>query len=72
MTNDQMITLTLKRSDALRVRLALSHVGLEFRKEMLDPNITEDHLLSCAQSCAMWESIHDEIVRQMSNHDKED
>ena len=42
MLNQEMRTVTMSRSDMLRVQQALTHVVMEFQREATDPDATDD------------------------------
>ena len=60
MLNQEMRTVTMNRSDMLRVAQALTHVVLGFRDEVR------------AATTDMWERIRSEFDRQMDEQDPEE
>ena len=64
MLNQEMRTVTMNRSDMLRVAQALTHVVLGFRDEVRAAT-TEDRRRSAKCSLDMWERIRSEFDRQM-------
>ena len=54
MLNQEMRTVTMSRSDMFRVRQALTCVVLDFRREIADPETTEDRRQIAKSSLAMW------------------
>lgn len=71
MLNQEMRTVTMNRSDMLRVAQALTHVVLEFRDEVRTAT-TEDRRRSAKCSLDMWERICSEFDRQMDEQDPEE
>ena len=71
MLNQEMRTVTMNRSDMLRVAQALTHVVLGFRDEVRAAT-TEDRRRSAKCSLDMWERIRSEFDRQMDEQDPEE
>lgn len=72
MLNQEMRTVTMSRSDMLRVRQALTHIVIDFRTEIEDPNTTDSRRNICKSSLEMWERIRNEFYRQMDEQDPEE
>lgn len=72
MLNQEMRTVTMSRPDMIRVGQALTHLVLEFRNEVRDPNTTEERRKSAKCSLDMWERIRNEFDRQMDEQDPEE
>lgn len=72
MLNQEMRTVTMKRGDMLRVRMALTHVVTDFRRELADPETTEDRRQIAESSLAMWERIRSEFIAQLDAQDPEE
>ena len=71
MLNQEMRTVTMNRSDMLRVAQALTHVVLGFRDEVRAAT-TEDRRRSAKCSLDMWERIRSEFDRQIDEQDPEE
>lgn len=69
MLNQEMRTVTMTRSDMLRLGQALTHVVLAFRDEIRDPSTTEERKKAAKSSLDMWERIRGEFDRQMDEQD---
>ena len=69
MLNQEMRTVTMTRSDMLRLGQALTHVVLAFREEIRDPNTTKERQKSAKCSLDMWERIRNEFDQQMDEQD---
>ena len=72
MLNQEMRTVTMSRSDMLRVAQALTHMVWEFREEVEDPNTTEDRRRTARGSMEMWQRIRNEVDRQLDEQDPEE
>ena len=72
MLNQEMRTVTMTRSDMIRVGQALTHLVVEFRAEVNDPSTTEARRKAAQCSLDMWESIRNEFDRQMDEQDPEE
>ena len=72
MLNQEMRTVTMSRSDMFRVRQELTCVVLDFRKEIADPETTEDRRQIAKSSLAMWERIRSEFTAQLDAQDPEE
>ena len=72
MLNQEMRTVTMSRSDMFRVRQALTCVVLDFRREIADPEKTEDNKQIAKASLAMWERIRSEFTAQLDAQDPEE
>ena len=72
MLNQEMRTVTLTRSDMLRVRQALTCVVLDFQEEIAAPETTEDCRRIAKSSLAMWERIRAEFTAQLDAQDPDE
>ena len=72
MLNQDMRAVTMSRSDMIRVGQALTHLVIEFRDEVRDPNTTEERRKAAQCSLGMWERIRAEFDRQMDEQDPEE
>lgn len=72
MLNQEMRTVTMSRSDMLRVRRALTCVVLDFQKEIANSETTEDRRQIAKSSLAMWERIRSEFTAQLDAQDPEE
>ena len=72
MLNQEMRTVTMSRSDMFRVRQELTCVVLDFRREIADPETTEDRRQIAKSSLAMWERIRSEFTAQLGAQDPEE
>lgn len=72
MLNQEMRTVTMTRSDMIRVGQALTHLVIEFRDEVRDPNTTEERRKADTCSLQMWERIRAEFDRQLDEQDPEE
>ena len=72
MLNQEMRTVTMSRSDMLRVQQALTHVVMEFQREATDPDATDDCREIAERSLSMWWRIRNEFERQMDPQDPEE
>ena len=70
MLNQEMRTVTMNRSDMLRVAQALTHVVLGFRDEVRAATTEDRRRAKC--SLDMWERIRSEFDRQMDEQDPEE
>ena len=71
MINQEIRTLTLSRSDMLRVHQALTSVIWDFKDEIRNPNTSETRRKICESSVEMWERIRSEAKAQMDKQDRE-
>ncbi len=72
MLNQEMRTVTMSRSDMLRVQQALTHLVIEYQQEANDPDTTDDYREIAKRSLAMWENIRNDFKRQMNEQDPEE
>lgn len=72
MLNQEMRTVTMNRSDMLRVQQALTHIVIDFRMEIENHDTTESRRNVCKSSLEMWERIRNEFDRQMNEQDPEE
>ena len=72
MLNQEMRTVTMSRSDMLRVRQALTCVVLDLQKEIANHETTEDRRRIAKSSLAMWERIRSECIAQLDAQDPEE
>lgn len=72
MLNQEMRTVTMSRSDMLRVQSALTHVVCDFRRATNDPEATDDAREIAKRSLAMWERIRSEFTAQLDAQDPEE
>ena len=71
MLNQEMRTVTMSRSDMVRVGQALTHLVIDFRDEVRTAT-TEDRRRIARCSLDMWERIRSECDRQMDEQDPEE
>lgn len=71
MLNQEMRTVTMSRSDMVRVGQALTHLVIDFRDEVRTAT-TEDRRRIARCSLDMWERIRSEFDRQMDEQDPEE
>ena len=69
MLNQELRTVTMARSDMLRVRQALTSLVVDYRREAKDPETTEDRRVICDRSLTMWERIRDDFNQQIADQD---
>lgn len=69
MLNQELRTVTMTRSDMLRVRQALTSLVVDYRREAKDPKTTEDRRNVCNSSLNMWERIRDDFIQQIADQD---
>lgn len=72
MLNQEMRTVTMSRSDMLRVRQALTCVVRGFQEEIANSETTEDSRQIAKSSLAMWERIRSEFTAQLDAQDPEE
>lgn len=72
MLNQEMRTVTMSRSDMLRVRRALTCVVLDLQREIENSETTEDRRQIAKSSLAMWERIRSEFTTQLDAQDPEE
>lgn len=72
MLNQEMRTVTMSRSNMLRVQQALTSMVIDYRREATDPETTEDIKKIARRSLAMWEKIRNDFVQQMKDQDPEE
>ena len=72
MLNQEMRTVTMSRSDMLRVQQALTHLVIEYQREANDPDTTDDCRESAKRSLAMWENIRNDFKWQMNEQAPEE
>lgn len=72
MLNQEIRTVTMNRSDMIRVGQALTHLVIEFRDEVRDPNTSEERRKAAKCSLDMWERIRSEFDRQISEQDPDE
>lgn len=72
MLNEEMRTVTMTRSDMLRVEQALTRIVLDFRSELRSSEITVERRKACKNSLDMWERILNDFEKQMDEQDPED
>nr|DAP75519.1 MAG TPA: hypothetical protein [Caudoviricetes sp.] len=72
MLNQEMRTVTMSRSDMLRVQQALTHLVIEYQREANDPDTTDDCREIAKRSLAMWENIRNDFKWQMNEQDPEE
>ena len=72
MLNQEMRTVTMSRSDMLRVQQALTPVVMEFQREATDPDATDDCREIAERSLSKWWRIRNEFERQMDAQDPEE
>ena len=71
MTNTELMKLDLTRHDVCQVRLALTNIIIEMRKELNDETTTEDRKEILIRSIDMWAELKDKIVKQFDVQDGE-
>lgn len=69
MLNQELRTVTMTRSDMLRVRQALTSLAVDYQREAKDPKTTEDRRSICNSSLSMWERIRDDFIQQIADQD---
>lgn len=69
MLNQELRTVTMTRSDMLRVRQALTSLVVDYQREAKDPKTTEDRRNVCNSSLNMWERIRDDFIQQIADQD---
>ena len=72
MLNQEMRTVTMSRSDMLRVRQALTCVVLGFQEEIANSETAEDCRQIAKSSLAMWERIRSEFTAQLDAQDPDE
>ena len=72
MLNQEMRTVTMSRSDMLRVRQALTCVVLDLQEEIANHETTEDRRQIAKSSLAMWTRIRSEFTAQLNAQDLEE
>ena len=72
MLNQEMRTVTMSRSDMLRVGQALTSIVIDYEMEIEDPSTTDSRRNVCKSSLEMWERIRNEFDRQMDEQDPEE
>lgn len=72
MLNQEMRTVTMTRSEMIRVSQALTHLVIDFRDEIRDPATTETRRKAAESSLSMWEGIRSEFDRQLGEQDPEE
>ena len=72
MLNQEMRTVTMSRSDMLRVQQALTHLVIEYQREANDPDTTDDCREIAKRPLAMWENIRNDFKWQMNEQDPEE
>lgn len=70
MKNQEPRTVTMNRSDMLRVEQALYRMVSSFRDEIADSETTETRRKIARDSMEMWERIRSEFERQLDEQDK--
>ena len=72
MLNQEMRTVTMSRSDMLRVQQALTHLVIEYQREANDPVNTDDCREIAKSSLAMWDNLRNDFKWQMNEQDPEE
>lgn len=72
MLNQELRTVTMSRSDMFKVRLALTHVMIDYRKEIANAETSEDRRQIAESSLAMWERIRSAFTSQLYAQDPEE
>ena len=62
--------LELTRSEVCRLMMACTGIKLDMIEEYKDENTSEDRKNVLEGSIEMWKRLHDEIERQLQEHDK--
>ena len=69
MKNTEIMTITMTRSEMLRISQALLHVARDFRDEIKAPETSEARRKSCISSLQMWEEIRAKVESQFDAQD---
>lgn len=72
MLNQEIRTVSMSRSDMIRISQALTHLVIEFRDEVRYPSTTESRRSAAKCSLDMWERIRSEFNRQLDEQDPEE
>lgn len=68
---DSIVTLKLTRRDFCILKMATVHICNDYRDEIRDPATTTERRNICCSSLGMWQDLHDDLERQLDEHDKE-
>ena len=71
MTNDEIMTLNLRRINVCDVRLALTSLIISMKKELREESTTECRKEILTRSISKWETLRAEIVKQFDEQDAE-
>lgn len=69
MMNNEMMNLNLKRIDMCDIRLALTTIILDMRREMEDPSTSLVRKEVLKGSVQKWENLKAEVMRQFNDQD---
>ena len=72
MLNQELRTVTMSRSDMLRVQQALTHMVIDYSAEINDPNTPATRREIAQRSGEMWWRIRCEFERQLNEQDPEE
>lgn len=69
MKNTESMTITMTRSEMIRISQALLHMAMDFRDEINSSETTEAQRKSCISSLQMWEEIRAKVDSQLDAQD---
>ena len=70
MTNQETMTLSLKRINVCDIRLALTGLIIDMRHELREESTSNDRKEILTRSIAKWEALKAEVVRQFDAQDE--
>ena len=71
MTNDEMMTLTLRRIDMCDIRMALTSIICEMKTELHDDETSEYRKGVLKNSIAKWDRLRVEVIKQFDEQDEQ-
>lgn len=71
MINEENRTIELNRGSVCDVLLAITHVKIDFMREIRDENTSEERKEIAERSLKKWEKLHEEIKKQLAEQDGE-
>lgn len=70
MNNTDNMTITMTRSEMIRISQALLHVVRDFQYEINASETSESRRKSCISSLQMWKKIREKVDEQFDAQDK--
>ena len=68
--NAEIVNLKLSRHEVCDILRATTHLFLEFKEEVRDPNTTEERRKIAASSAKYWKDFHDRVEAQLDAFDE--